>query len=164
MPFNILKKFFGKSKNIGEIENERRFNEAKELIKQAIRTNPKLANEYSELGKTHYLMGIVYDKLGRFNEAIEAYKQAIRINPELADSHLKLGIVYCALGNKGSALDEYNILKDLDKDLANTLFNLINKLSKFIGLKLCPNCNAYQDGRHLKCPNCSYDISNIEIK
>ncbi len=29
------------------------------------------------------------------------------------------------LGNKGAALDEYKILKTLDKDLANQLFNLI---------------------------------------
>jgi len=41
--------------------------------------------------------------------------------------------------------------------------NIVHQVGKFIGLKLCPNCNAYQDGRHIKCPECSYDISNVEI-
>jgi len=30
-------------------------------------------------------------------------------------------------GDKGSALDQYKILKNLDNDLANQLFNLIYK-------------------------------------
>jgi len=36
-------------------------------------------------------------------------------------------VVYLVLGDRGSALDEYKIIKGLDKDLANELFNLIYK-------------------------------------
>jgi tetratricopeptide (TPR) repeat protein len=67
-----------------------------------------------------------YSKLRRYREAIEAYKEAIRIKPDFAEAHYNLGLTYLILGDKGSALDEYRILKDLDKDLANKLFTLID--------------------------------------
>ncbi|MBU0701915.1 tetratricopeptide repeat protein [bacterium] len=60
-------------------------------------------------------------------EAIEAYKQAIRIKPDFALAHCNLGLTYLHLGDSGSALDEYKILKNIDTDLANKLFNLIHK-------------------------------------
>jgi tetratricopeptide (TPR) repeat protein len=60
-------------------------------------------------------------------EAIEAYKQAIRIKPDYAEAHYRLGLVYLLIGNKSSALDQYKILKNLDNDSANQLFNLIYK-------------------------------------
>lgn len=62
-----------------------------------------------------------------FTEAIEAYKQAICIKPDDAEAHYYLGLTYLLLEDRGSALQEYRILKDLDKDLANKLFNLIYK-------------------------------------
>mgnify|MGYP006268701361 CR=1 FL=1 len=60
-----------------------------------------------------------------FDEAIESYKQAIRIKPDLAEAHLNLGMVYLRTGDRGSALEEYKILRNLDKDLADRLFSLI---------------------------------------
>ena len=59
--------------------------------------------------------------------AIDAYKQAIRLKPNDATLHLYLGGAYLNVGDKGSALDEYKILKELDKEKANELFNLIYK-------------------------------------
>jgi len=71
--------------------------------------------------------GLAYGKLRRYEEAIEACKQAIRIEPDDVDTHYNLGLTYLILGDNGSALDEYKILKDLDQDSANKLFNLIYK-------------------------------------
>ena len=68
-----------------------------------------------------------YIELGRYIEAIKSYKQAIRIQPEYSKAHYGLGWVYLIIGDKGSALDQYKILKKLDNDLANRLFNLIYK-------------------------------------
>jgi len=56
---------------------------------------------------------------------IEAYKQAIRIDPNSAYTHYDLGIAYLAIGDRNSALNEYKILKELDIDKANELFELI---------------------------------------
>lgn len=30
-------------------------------------------------------------------------------------------------------------------------------------LKLCPSCHAFQDSTKKDCPNCDYDLSNVEI-
>jgi len=45
----------------------------------------------------------------------------------LAEAHFNLGLGYLIFKNTGAALEEYKILKTLDKDLANKLFNSIYK-------------------------------------
>ncbi len=60
-------------------------------------------------------------------EAIEACKQAIRINPDNAEAHFALGAAYAFLNDRVSALEQYKILKSLDSELANKLFNVMNK-------------------------------------
>jgi tetratricopeptide (TPR) repeat protein len=62
-----------------------------------------------------------------YKEATKAYKQAIRIDPDDADTHYNLGIAYVYLNDRGSAVEQYKILKSLDSELANKLFKLINK-------------------------------------
>jgi tetratricopeptide (TPR) repeat protein len=63
--------------------------------------------------------------MGRYEEAIESYKQAVLVKPGLPEAHLNLGMTYLRVGDRGSALEEYRILRDQDKELANRLFNLI---------------------------------------
>ncbi len=58
-------------------------------------------------------------------EKIEACKQAIRIDPDNADAHYNLGGVYVILNDRGSAFEQYKILKSLDSERANKLFNRI---------------------------------------
>ncbi len=99
-----------------------RYQDEVEALKQAVRIKPDLANEHY----THKNLGAAYSGLGRWEDAIEAYKQAIRIKPDHVSSHFNLGLTYCLItGDKGSALEEYKILKTLDTELANKLFNLI---------------------------------------
>lgn len=85
-----------------------------------VKRNPHYADAYFQIG---YCNG----NLGRYTEGIEAFKQAIRIKPDYAEAHYNLGVAYLTLGDKGSALEEYKILKDLDTELANKLFNFIYK-------------------------------------
>jgi len=126
--------------------------EAIEAFKQAIRIDPNYFHAYYNLGRVYRrlglyedaikaykqviridpndadyccILGLVYENLGLYKDAIEAYKQAIRINPNYANAHVALGLVYLIVGDKNSALNEYKILKELDIDLANWLFNLI---------------------------------------
>lgn len=96
------------------------YENALSYFENAVKKNPRYAEAYFQVG---YCNG----ELGRYTEAIEAFKQAIRIKPDYAEAHYGLGGCYLLTGDKGSALDEYKILKDLNKDLANLLFNLIYK-------------------------------------
>ncbi len=97
-----------------------RYQDAVEAFKQAIRIKTDFAEAHNNLGVTYY-------KLGRYQDAIEACKQAVRIKPDYAKAHLGLGFAYLMTGDKRSALEEYKILKTLDTELSNELFNLINK-------------------------------------
>ncbi|HHT9129996.1 MAG TPA: hypothetical protein ACFYEC_03925 [Candidatus Brocadiaceae bacterium] len=51
----------------------------------------------------------------------------MRVKPDDVDAYFRLGLVYLMLNDKGSALYEYKILKDLDKDLAAKLFKRISR-------------------------------------
>jgi tetratricopeptide (TPR) repeat protein len=97
-----------------------RWQEAIEPYKQAIRIKPNYA-------EAHYNLSVAYDSLGRYQDMAEACKQAIRIKPDYAKAHYNLGVAYVMTGDKGSALEEYKILKTLDAELANKLFNLIHE-------------------------------------
>jgi tetratricopeptide (TPR) repeat protein len=63
--------------------------------------------------------------MGRYEEAIDSYKRALLLKPLMPEGHLNLGMTYLKLGDKGSAIEEYKILKEVDKEMANRLFNLI---------------------------------------
>ena len=45
--------------------------------------------------------------------------------PDYAEAHYGLGVVYVAIKDRDSALEQYKILKKLDTELANELFNVI---------------------------------------
>ena len=96
----------------------KKFEEAIESFKQAIR----IKFDYAE---GHMNLGAAYNQRRRYEEAIDSYRQAVQIKPDLAEAHLNLGMVYLRVGNRGSALEEYKILRNLDKESANLLFSLI---------------------------------------
>jgi tetratricopeptide (TPR) repeat protein len=94
--------------------------EAIEACKQMIRINPDNAEGYVGLG-------LVYAQEYMYNEAEASLKQGIRIEPNNAIAHLMLGACYNFRKDRGSALEEYKILKGIDAVQANKLFNLIYK-------------------------------------
>lgn len=47
--------------------------------------------------------------------------------PDFAEAHLFLGLSYLRTRDKDLASEEYRILKNLNKDLANKLLNVISK-------------------------------------
>ncbi len=99
--------------------------------KQAIKTDPDDASAYYDLGNAHFNSGKQIDLINQpideieAKEAIEAYKQAIMINPDFAEAHYSLGAAYHFLNDKDSALKEYKILKNLDPEKADELFDEI---------------------------------------
>ncbi len=110
---------FGLGYAYGDAANWR---EAIASFKQAIKLDP----DNDAMGAlAHFGLCGAYFNLGMYKEAIESGKQSIRIDPDVALVHYGLGLAYLGLNNKSSALDQYEILKKLDTELANGLFNLI---------------------------------------
>jgi len=62
---------------------------------------------------------------GRYSEAIESYKEVIKLRPKLAQAYYNLGLTYYAINDKPSAMAQYDILKDLDAELAKQLYDAI---------------------------------------
>jgi tetratricopeptide (TPR) repeat protein len=112
---NFALAHFGLGHAYGKLGN---YIKAIEALKQAIRIDPNYTDAYCNLG-------FVYGILGLYKDAIEAFKQAIRIDPDDVGPHFGLGFAYFEIGDKSSALNEYKILKDLDINSANGLFDLI---------------------------------------
>jgi tetratricopeptide (TPR) repeat protein len=100
--------------------NMGRFGEAASAANEAIRLEP----DYAE---AHSYLGIVYTNMNLYTEAAQEFKKAIRLDPDDSGAHFGLGKVYSSLGEKASALEEYKMLKQLNAELAEKLFDLIYK-------------------------------------
>lgn len=97
-----------------------RYQDAINAFKRALEIDP-------EIPEVYYQIGIMYSIIGNFRGELTAYKQAIRIAPDFAPAHYNIGVLYLNEGQKETALEEYKILKKLDKKIADKLFDLIYK-------------------------------------
>jgi len=97
-----------------------RCDDAVEAYNQLVTLKPDVADV------AHLLIGNAYTASARYEEAEAAYKQAIGIDANMAAAHYRLGEVYLRMSNKHLALQQHEILKDLDKKLADKLFDLIH--------------------------------------
>ena len=96
------------------------YEKALRLFKEAVKKDPRYANAYFQIGYCNA-------QLGRYQEALEGYKQAILIKPDFVIAHFYLALSHLELADKNSALGEYRILKNLDRDYADDLFNMIDE-------------------------------------
>ena len=96
-----------------------RYEEAIEALKQVVQIRPDFA-------EAQYGLGISYANMRRYGEATKVLKQAIQLKPHYAEAHHILGFVYLNIGNRKAAIKQHEILKDLDKDLANELLAYID--------------------------------------
>ena len=139
--------------NIGMIYNKvGRIEEAKKAFQNVVDLNPESKTAYYNIGvastklgqyeqaviaykkaidlqpefvEALFNLGIVYGELGNVQDEMDTYKKAIRVNPDFTPAHYAIGQAYLKQGDKASALDEYKILKKLDSDIADKLFEEI---------------------------------------
>ena len=96
----------------------KRFRDAVEAFKQAIRlgsTDPK----------TFFNLGQAYFSLNRFREARESFKRAVKYQPDWAEAHFQLGWMYHILGDRDSAQAQHKILQTLNPELAASFEKLL---------------------------------------
>lgn len=98
-------------------EAGRRYAEAENAYKHALKLNPGYTEALSGLG-------MVYYKLGRHLEAVNTYENMLGINPDFRPAYNKLGTNYMILGNYSSAADVFKRSILLDPEDALTYFNL----------------------------------------
>lgn len=114
---NFAVAHFGLGVTYSRLEN---WEEALTYFKKTIELSPTFAQGYLGLGITYNILG--------FNvEAMKALKKAVLINPRYAQARHALALCHLRNGDRASALEEYEILRGLDPDLADQLILLINK-------------------------------------
>lgn len=104
---------------MGQTMNELgRYDESLEVLAKASVLEPENAG-------IHFDMGIAYHHKKMPEEEMQAYKRAIQANLRLIPAHYNLGLLFLRHGNHKLALQEYAILKHLDKEEAERLFHKI---------------------------------------
>jgi len=93
-----------------------------ETLKQVARSKPDPKDADSNLK-----IGIKYYELGQFNEAAKHLERAVNLRPKWARAHYSLGLAFSKSNNKEAAIEQYEILKDLDENYAKKLFDIIHK-------------------------------------
>ena len=86
--------------------NMGRAEEALELGKRALETDPLHHGIYLETGLSHFF-------LGQYQEAEDVLKEGLKLNPSILDLHNKLGKVYLNTGRYDEAIDELESGLDL---------------------------------------------------
>ena len=120
--------------------------------KRAIALKPDLANAYEALGvayfkqkrfadsaaafeqlktykpdaKTYNYLGESYFESGKIEESLDAFNNAVSFNPNFEQARFNLGRAFLKLGDRDSAVVQYEILRSNKSDWADRLYVLIN--------------------------------------
>mgnify|MGYP001037322489 CR=1 FL=1 len=90
------------------------YERATKALKEVVRIEPHDRSAYSMLGDAYW-------NCGRYEKAMLAYKRAMKLQVNNPETHYQMAKAYLKMGDKDSALEEYEILKDMDENLANEL-------------------------------------------
>lgn len=106
--------------NIGVIHAKRGdYQAARDSFTEAARLQP----DYAE---AQYGIGWASGELGEFEHALSAYKKAVELNPYFPPAYSALGNIYVMQNDRASALQVYEILREIDISRAENLLNAIN--------------------------------------
>ena len=83
---------------------------------------------YPDYSDGFYLLGNAYWEDNRLDKAVEAYRKCLELNPRFVKARFNLGYVSVIQRNRNGALEQYNSLLNLDKNLAAKLKAEIDKL------------------------------------
>lgn len=100
--------------------------DADKYLKRALTSMQAYTKDKPEDADGFYTLGNVYADLQQNEGALAAYKKAIALNPKLSRAYFNLGVILLIEKDKAGALEQYNTLLSLDKDLAETLKKTID--------------------------------------
>lgn len=70
-----------------------------------------------------YQVGKGYCVLGRYQDAVNVLKEVVKRKQGFADAHFFLGVAYHELAEKSLAMNEWQVLKELNQEMANELYS-----------------------------------------
>jgi tetratricopeptide (TPR) repeat protein len=98
----------------------RRYDEALAAYQHALQINPHYQEIYADLGVTYY-------HLQRYQDAATAFERAAKFSQDDPRAYFGMGLVQLALGNKRKAMEQYQLLQNLEPQWATWLLEEINK-------------------------------------
>lgn len=105
--------------------------EALEAYKKAVSVKAELDSEgnpkFTAADQAYIFIASIYSRKRQYRDAEGVLEQTLSLYPDLAAAHFYLGQTYLQLGKRQSALNEYNILKEKDPDLAKDLLRQIRR-------------------------------------
>ncbi|MDA2916389.1 tetratricopeptide repeat protein [Nitrospinae bacterium AH_259_B05_G02_I21] len=121
--------------------------------------------------EAHYWLGFSYGNLGRYKEAERELRKAINLEPENTEAHFYLGLAYLSLWNHDGVEEQYEILRELDDEVADKFLGLFNNLTvnrELAALRMMLNLAAkatpkvdesFTDAIIKQCPYCGHEAS-----
>jgi tetratricopeptide (TPR) repeat protein len=98
-----------------------RMDEARPLLEQLVKINPKNPMEHRDLG-------IVYADQGRNEEAVTELQTAIRLAPADVNAHWRLARLYNSIGRKSEAKVEFDTARSLNKTEDERLLKVMSTI------------------------------------
>ena len=96
-----------------------KYTDAETSYEKAIRITPGIPSLNSKLGTVLIL-------LGEYKRAIDSFNEVVKIDPKNADAYYSLGIAYFLDGNRPAAMNVYKVLKELDRNRAENLLEMLD--------------------------------------
>ena len=100
---------------------------AEESYKKAVDGLVKFTQENQDYSDGFYLLGNAYFAVGKDREAITAYNRCLQLAPRFARARFALGYTYLINKDKAKAREQYNLLREVDNNLAEKLRAEIEK-------------------------------------
>ncbi len=88
----------------------------------ALKASTKLRPDDSQ---SQFLLGMAYSQAKSYKDAAESFKRAARYRPDWPEAHFRLGVMSYVLGRRGTAIEAYRRLLELNSPLANTLYRIV---------------------------------------
>jgi tetratricopeptide (TPR) repeat protein len=92
---------------------------------KALETLRRAGNLAPDNAEIYYDMGVIYNARHLPAEELRAYIRAIRADPQMVPAHFSIAQLFLKQGNRKMALQEYTILKSLNREVARHLFEMI---------------------------------------
>lgn len=99
------------------LQQQQRYDEAKEYYKKSIKIRPDYEGSY-------YNLGLCYMMTGKTDEAIENYRKAVSIKPIFAGAHYNLALAYEKKGLVNDAIEEHKKAIEFSSDFYDAYNNL----------------------------------------